>query len=85
MKIEIEIPDYIKDEGLRRVWERNFTITTSVEENTLIIKANEAGLKSLAYQLLTLAQPTAPLGSHMHYDDINSIEEGSCELIIEKL
>jgi hypothetical protein len=85
MKIEIEIPDYITNEGIKRVWERNFTITTLVEENTLIIKANESGLKSLAYQLLTLAQPMAPSGSHMHYDDINSLEEGSCELIIEKL
>lgn len=85
MIIEINVPNYRKEEGLKFVWEDNFTIESSIDGNTIIIKANEAGLRSLARQLLTLAQPDIPLGHHMHYDDLNSLEDGSCELIIEKI
>jgi hypothetical protein len=31
-----------------------------------------------------LAQQDIPLGYHAHFDDINSLEEGSCQLIVEK-
>lgn len=85
MKIEVEIPDYVFEKDIKRVWERNFTIKAQIDDNTVIIKANEAGLKSLAKQLCTLAQPSVPIGSHLHYDDSNSLEDGSCELIIEKI
>ena len=81
MKIEVEIPE--KD--IKRVWEHNFTIKAQIDDNTVIVKANEAGLKSLAKQLFTLAQSSVPIGSHLHYDDSNSLEDGSCELIIEKI
>lgn len=85
MKIEVEIPDYVFEKDIKRVWERNFTIKAQIDDNTVIVKANEAGLKSLAKQLFTLAQPSVPIGSHLHYDDSNSLEDGSCELIIEKI
>ena len=46
-----------------------------------VIAANREGLLSLAGQLKALAEE-AP-GSHIHYDDVNSLDEGSDELIIE--
>lgn len=49
-----------------------------------MIKGNKAGLVSLAVQLLALAQEDAPLHTHLHYDDLNSLEEKSVEFIIEK-
>ena len=48
----------------------------------VVIKANREGLLSLADQLRDLAEE-AP-GSHIRYDEWNSLEEGSAELIIEK-
>jgi hypothetical protein len=85
MIIEINVPNYQKEEGLKYVWDDNFVIESSIDCNTITIKANEAGLRSLARHLLTLAQPDIPSGHHMHYDDLNSLEDGSCELIIEKI
>jgi hypothetical protein len=41
-------------------------------------------LISLAIHLLTLAQENVPVGSHCHFDEHNSLEHGSKELIIEK-
>ena len=85
MIIEINVPNYRKEEGIKYVWDDNFVIESSIDANVITIKANEAGLRSLARQLLTLAQPDIPSGHHMHYDDLNSLEDGSYELIIEKI
>jgi len=63
-------------------WIDGSTIQVKIEEGTTIISANKEGLLSLADQLSTLAQDTS--GSHIHYDEYNSLEEGSAELIIEK-
>ena len=64
-------------------WEDGFTIKVKVEENTVVISANKEGLLSLARHLTDLAD--AEVGSHIHYDEYNSLEEGSSELIIEKI
>lgn len=85
MIIEVNVPDYRKEEGVKLVWEDGFTIESMISDNSIIIKANEAGLRSLARQLLTLAQTEVLSGCHIHYDDLNSLEDGSCEIIIEKL
>lgn len=50
----------------------------------VLISANNEGLLSLANHLLTLAQKEVPIGSHIHLDEYNSLEEGSIDLIIEK-
>ena len=63
-------------------WEDGFTIKVRVEDGeTVVISANKEGLLSLADHLKALAQES--LGSHIHYDEYNSLEEGSQELIIE--
>ena len=63
-------------------WIDGSTIQVKIEEGTTIISANKEGLLSLADQLSTLAQDTS--GSHIHYDEYNSLEDGSSQLIIEK-
>jgi len=65
------------------IWENDFVIKVSVDGNTTIVSANKAGLTSLAKNLTLLADELS--GSHIHLDDYNSLEEGSSELIIEKI
>ena len=63
-------------------WTDGFEIRVHINGNAAVLSANREGLLSLAQQLLALAEE-AP-GSHIHYDEYNSLEEGSSELIIEK-
>ena len=65
-------------------WHDGFSIKVSVDtENNVLISANKEGLLSLATQLKALADED--IGSHIHYDEYNSLEEDSSELIIEKI
>ena len=62
-------------------WVGNYEISVSADgSGAAVITANRAGLLSLAKQLAALADE-AP-GSHIHYDEHNSLEDGSSELII---
>lgn len=85
MKQEIEITGYNPNNGLQLNWEKDFSIKVIQNENEVILTANKAGLYSLANHLLNLAQDGAPAGSHIHLDENNSLEEGSSDLIIEKV
>jgi hypothetical protein len=85
MKLEIEIPDYNERNGLELKWEDGFEIEVKEQSSgCIVIKANEAGLISLARHLLALSVSSIPTGYHLHFDDLNSLEDGSYELIIEK-
>jgi hypothetical protein len=65
-------------------WEDGFSIKVSVDSGGAVtIASNKQGLLSLARQLTALADAQA--GSHIHYDAYNSLEEGSAEMIIEKI
>ena len=64
-------------------WKDGFEIRVRVEGGAAVISANREGLLSLAGQLAALAE--APPGTHIHYDAYSSLEEGSAELIIEKI
>ncbi len=64
-------------------WVDGFEIRVTADRQEAVISANRAGLLSLARQLEALANG-AP-GDHIHYDAYNSLEEGSAELIIERL
>lgn len=56
MHITLELPDYTPETGLRTQWQDGFSIATSGTADCFILKANKAGLISLAMHLLTLAQ-----------------------------
>ena len=64
-------------------WADGFTISTRISAGTITISANREGLLSLANHLMELAEE-AP-GGHIHFDEYNSLEEGSAELIIERI
>ena len=65
-------------------WEDGFSIKVSGDSGGAVtIASNKQCLLSLARQLTALADAQA--GSHIHYDAYNSLEEGSAEMIIEKI
>ncbi len=84
MKKEIEFEEYIAENGIKLSWENGFKIKCIVTDNTVIISANKEGLLSLANHLVNLAQDLIPNGNHLHFDENNSLEDGSNELIISK-
>jgi hypothetical protein len=84
MEIKIEVPLFTIDKGIEYKWENGFEIETKLENGVINIIANREGLISLANHLLNLAQLDVPLGHHLHFDEYNSLEEGSSELIIQK-
>lgn len=85
MEIKVTIPDYSSINGLQLDWEEDFEIFSSVENDIVTIRANSAGLISLAKHLLILAQAEVPIGSHIHLDELNSLEADSVEIILEKI
>lgn len=62
-------------------WEDGFVIRVSSQNDEVLISANREGLVSLANHLLALADE----GGHFHLDQHNSLEDGSCELIVERV
>ena len=64
-------------------WTDGFVIGTRLDGGAIVISANREGLLSLSAQLAALAGE--PRGNHIHYDAANSLEEGSAELIVEKI
>ena len=85
MEVEMQIPSYSSDKGIDFFWEGNFRIAVDSDGKSVVIKANKEGLRSLAKHLLTLAQNEVPADSHLHYDDFNSLEDGSWEVVGVKL
>ena len=65
------------------VWEEGFQIDVRVGNGTALILANREGLVSLANHLKALADE--PVGSHIHLDRWNALEDGSAELILERI
>ena len=84
MEIKIEIPHYSESSGIKYNWENGFEIEVKNMDGVIKITANREGLKSLANHILNLAQDEMPIGHHLHFDESNSLEDGSSELIIEK-
>lgn len=85
METTIKISEYTTEKGLQYAWEEGFKIESKIINNEIVISANQAGLISLARQLLTLAQKEVPTGSHFHFDQFSSLEEDSIDLVIQKI
>ena len=83
--IILKIPKYHPEDGLKLEWETGFSIKVKQDDGTVILRANENGLLSLAKHLIMLANPEVPANIHIHFDDLNSLESGSSEFIIEKV
>ena len=64
-------------------WENGFEIATAINGDGISISANKEGLISLANIMLDLAEGMP--GDHVHLDEGNSLEDGSVELVIERV
>ena len=64
-------------------WVEGFEIKVVADNGEIVISANREGMLSLAKQLTALADG-AP-GDHIHYDEYNSLEEGSTGMIIVRM
>ncbi|MBQ6490948.1 MAG: hypothetical protein IJI88_01590 [Atopobiaceae bacterium] len=65
------------------MWDPNSSVRARIDDGVAIIGANREGLLTLAENLVILARERP--GAHVHFDQHNSLEDGSCELIIERL
>jgi len=81
----VDVPAYGSDGNLNFVWDDGFQILVDRSNSEITIRANAAGLVSLARHCLTLAQEAVPPGSHIHLTDSVELEAGSGDLIIDKL
>ena len=64
-------------------WEDGFIIKVDAKAGAAVVSANRECLLSLARHLAALAEEEP--GSHIHLDAWNSLEDGSAELVIEKI
>ena len=65
-------------------WMEGFKVSVNMfTDHEVTISANKEGLLSLACQLKALAEGMP--GDHIHYDENNSLEKGSLDLVIEKV
>ena len=71
--------------GFRFKWEDNFSIKVEIIDGDVVLKANKEGLISLSNHLLNLSRDEFWSGYHFHLDESNSLEDGSTEIIIEKI
>ena len=81
--MNIFVPSY-DENGMTFVWEDGFSIKCSIDNEAVRIEANKGGLISLARHLLELAQEEVPEFEHIHFDEYNSLDDNSVELIIVK-
>ncbi len=68
---------------MRFDWVDGFELRVTEDDGGVTISANREGLLSLANHLRALAEE--PGQAHFHLDEHNSLEEGSCELVVEKV
>ncbi|MBQ3275906.1 MAG: hypothetical protein IJH47_02455 [Oscillospiraceae bacterium] len=64
-------------------WVEGFRISVKTDNGKATISANKEGLLSLARQLQALAEGVP--GDHIHFDEYNSLEDGSSDMIIENV
>lgn len=64
-------------------WREGYELRVTVVNGEVVITGNRKGLLSLADQLTLLSKE--PIGSHLHLDAYNALEDGSDELIIERV
>ncbi len=63
-------------------WVDGFEVSAVIRDDTVTLSANREGPLSLANHLTDLA--AGEPGDHLHLDSYNSLEDGSCELVIER-
>lgn len=85
MKQIIDVHEYDAERGIITEWEEGSHIMIEMSPEGLMIRANAAGMRTLAQHFLVLAQDGLPDGAHVHLDDFSGLAGESEELMIERL
>lgn len=64
-------------------WVDGFRIGVTEHRGEVTVSANREGMLSLVNILLSLAEGRP--GDHIHLDEHNSLEDGSCGIVIERV
>ena len=64
-------------------WKEGYEICVNTDGESVSISANKAGLLSLGAQMIALALEEP--GDHIHYDEYNCLEDGSADLVVERI
>jgi hypothetical protein len=81
---EVQVGEYTFARGVEVIWVDGFQIDAKIKGNEVYIRGNAAGLKSLAQQLLTLADESTPVGSHIHLYSGQELEDDALNLTMER-
>ena len=65
-------------------WIDGFRIEVALQGGAVVVSANREGLLSLANHLQALCEEPAR-GAHFHLDATTALEDGSLELIVERV
>ncbi|MEJ8651669.1 hypothetical protein WKI65_27200 [Streptomyces sp. MS1.AVA.3] len=84
MDLVISVPEHRVGEGLQFTWDDGFEIELEVGSTEVVLKANRAGLTSLARHLLSLAQRGVREGAHIHLTANQEIES-PIDLVLERV
>lgn len=84
MDLNIDLGSYTRESGLVLTWQKDYQLGVISTGQDVVIRANAAGLRSLAQHLLTLAQEGVPEGVHAHMEPGLELEGDSVPLVIEK-
>lgn len=86
-QVVVEVKPHLPDRGVVSWWDSDTVLRIELDdkpEPIAIISGNAAGLMSLAWHLLTLAQSGTHRGSHMDFNTyFGWFEEGSAALRVE--
>lgn len=81
----VEVGTFDPATGLGLVWAPNFLMEVVASPHDITIKANRAGLRTLAAHMLALAGDDVPAGVHIHMEPGLELEAGSQPLILDRI
>jgi hypothetical protein len=82
LNCHVAVPRY-DGKTLSFSWTEDHALRVRVLGDEVVIEGDAAGLRALARQLLTLAQPGVPSGSHLHLEPGTGLDAGA-SLILER-
>jgi hypothetical protein len=80
-----EYKEYDQNKGVTYETDEKMIVKITIEGEVCTLSSNREGLLSLAKSFIKLADDNVPIGCHYHLDHPVFMEEGSSELIVEKI
>lgn len=83
--MERALSHFDAEQGLHLEWNDRFELSCRIEDGSVVISANDAGLRLLADHLMALAPPECPTGFHIDYDPGGALSDDSAALQVLKV